>query len=48
MFTSKWFMSLYSAVLPLDMVVKIWQAFLLHGWVVVWSVGLALLYHAKG
>jgi len=47
MFTSKWFMSLYSAVLPLDMVVKIWQAFLLHGWVVVWSVGLALLYHAK-
>jgi len=41
-------MSLYAAVLPVDLVVKIWQAFLVNGWIVIWAVGLALLNHSKG
>lgn len=45
MYLSKWFMTLYGSVLPLELVFKVWEEFLATGsWSVLWAVGLSLLH----
>lgn len=43
MFSSKWFISLYSYSLPVTLVMHIWDMFMESGWAVMWAVGLAIL-----
>jgi len=47
MFALKWFLTLYGCVLPLDVVFRIWDAFVLESWEVILRIGLALLSHSE-
>ncbi|KAK8800274.1 hypothetical protein WA171_004909 [Blastocystis sp. BT1] len=43
MYTTEWFMCVYSRSFPYDVVVRIWDIFLAEGWTIVYQVALALL-----
>lgn len=43
-FASEWFVTIYARSFPLDLVVRVWDVFLLEGWKVVFRVALALLH----
>lgn len=43
-FASEWFVTIYARSFPLELVVRVWDVFLLEGWKVVFRVALALLH----
>lgn len=47
MYCSQWFITIFAYSLPFDLVLRIWDAFMLEGIKVVFRVGLALLMHVK-
>jgi len=47
MFATKWFLTLYGCVLPLESVFRIWDAFMLDSWEVIFRIGLAILKHSE-
>lgn len=42
-FTFKWCLTLYSCFLPCEMVVKIFDLFMIEGWDAIYKVGISLL-----
>lgn len=45
MFTSQWFITIFSYSFSFDLVTRVWDAFLLEGWKPVYRVSIALLRH---
>jgi len=43
MFASQWLITLYTSSFPFDIVVRVWDCFLMEGWKVIYRVMLALL-----
>lgn len=48
MFVSKWVLTLFSCVLPLPIVMRIWDSFLVDGWECILRIGLAILKRSEG
>jgi hypothetical protein len=48
MFVSKWILTLFACMLPLPVVVRIWDNFMCNGWESVIRIGLAILAHSEG
>ena len=47
MFVSKWILTLFACMLPLPVVVRIWDNFMCYGWESVIRIGLAILAHSE-
>ena len=47
MFASQWFITVYAATFPLDIVAHIWDIFLAEGWHFVYRIGIAILTTAQ-
>jgi len=47
MFLTSWLMTVYASTFPFDLVVRVWDSFLVEGWKVVYRVMLSLLDHAS-
>ena len=43
MFAAKWFLTVFSCVLPVDSVLRVWDCFLIDGWPFIYAVGISLL-----
>lgn len=48
MFATEWFVTIYCASFPFDLVTRVWDVFLHEGWKVVYRVGLALVAEHQG
>ena len=47
LFAQPWFMTVFGRMFPDSLTLRVWDAFLLDGWLVVHRVGLALLHLAR-
>ena len=47
MFVTPWLLTVYTSTFPFDLVVRVWDSFLVEGWKVVYRVMLSLLEHAS-
>lgn len=47
LFTEEWFLTIYSNVLPIQLVINVWNAFLVKGYKVLLQIGLAILSISK-
>ncbi|KAL3781984.1 hypothetical protein ACHAW5_006074 [Stephanodiscus triporus] len=47
MFVTPWLLTVYTSTFPFDLVVRVWDSFLVEGWKVVYRVMLSLLTHAS-
>jgi hypothetical protein len=47
MFITSWLLTVYTSAFPFDLVVRVWDSFLVEGWKVVYRVMLSLLDHAS-
>jgi hypothetical protein len=47
-FANKWFLTLFSCVLPLELVYRIWDLYVWEGWEAITKVGLAILKLSEG
>lgn len=47
-FASKWFLTLFACILPMEIVLRIWDVFLYEGWEFIFCVSLAILEHSLG
>jgi len=43
LFATPWFLTIFTSVLPLNVAVKVWDLFLLRGWVAIYRISLSLL-----
>lgn len=48
MFATQWFLTIFSASLNMDVVIRIWDLFFIDGWIFVHKVSLAMLKQLKG
>jgi hypothetical protein len=47
MFVTPWLLTVYTSTFPFDLVVRVWDSFLIEGWKLVYRVMLSLLEHAS-